>query len=140
MIRLYYFLFIAFVFGACTDIESSPDFHYETLPVDDVNIPDQLDFDKEHEITMKYTLPSSCYYFDRLYYTKKDSVRTLAIIALVDDESVCTQETKEGEYKFKLKTTQKEDYLFKIYKGVDAENKAVFDTIVSKTIEVGSVN
>ncbi|MDO6736806.1 hypothetical protein [Wenyingzhuangia sp. 2_MG-2023] len=127
-------LLTLFLFS-CSDDDNFSKFHIEYLPIDEAIFPSTFDYNEEYDITFKYTMPNSCYYFDNLYYKTNDSIRTVAIVAYVDDESECTEETREEEQTFKITAAQKEDYIFKIWKGKDDDNEDVYDEIIVPVLE-----
>ncbi|NJB82127.1 hypothetical protein [Wenyingzhuangia aestuarii] len=124
---------------SCSKQQDFPKFHLEAIQVDDLIIPDTITYQSELDVTFKYTLPNSCYYYNDLYYVANDSVRTTAIIAYVDEEAICTQATKEEEVTIHFKVEQEEDYIFKLYKGVDEDNKSIYEEKIVRVIEEDEV-
>jgi ABC-type uncharacterized transport system auxiliary subunit len=107
-----------------------PNYTYEFLKIDEATVPASFKFGQRDTIAIKYTLKNSCYAFDNLYYEYQDTARVVAVRALVSLDAACAEIIKQEEYKFIVNVTQKEDYLFKFYKGKDAEGVNIFDEIV----------
>ncbi|MFL0065866.1 hypothetical protein V3A08_09755 [Tenacibaculum maritimum] len=47
-----------------------------------------------------------------------------------DLETACTQKVIKNEFKFLVRAVQRNDYLFKFWKGKDKEGKDVFKEVV----------
>lgn len=137
----YLFLLSVLTIGlfSCTKENDNPNFHFEYLPVNEIIIPDSLDYKKEYNLTLKYTLPNDCYYYNNIYYTAKDTTRTVAIVAFVDDDASCVEDAKQEEKTLKLTVFQKEDYIFKIYKGTNNDDENIYKEIITRVIEDGVV-
>lgn len=106
-------------------------FSYEYVAIDEAITPASFTFGEKDSITVKYSLPNSCYFFDRMYYEYKDSTRIVAVIAYVDlKNSICNLPAIEEEHKFAVTATQREDYIFKFYKGRDTNGDSIFDEVV----------
>jgi hypothetical protein len=120
------------VFYSCLDNDNNEvDFTYEYLTIDEAITPASFTFGKQDSITIKYSLPNNCYSFNRLFYEYRDTTRVVAVFALVDlNNSICTQQIIPKEYKFAVTATQREDYIFKFYKGEDSGGESIFDEIV----------
>ena len=119
-----------FIFYSCLNNDDSPNFTYEYLAIDEAITPASFTFGEVDTIAVKYSLPSGCYSFDHLYYEVKDTTRIVAITALVNLDDACTQATIEEEYKFVVKATQEEDYVFKFYKGTDGNGENIFEEVI----------
>ncbi|NIJ43947.1 hypothetical protein FHR24_000386 [Wenyingzhuangia heitensis] len=127
---------------SCSNDQELPNFHHEYISVDELIIPDSLNYNEQYDITLKYTLPNSCYYYNNLYYVankENDSIKTMAIVAYVDEDSNCNQATIEEEQVYKITANQKEDYIFKLYKGVNDDNESIYEEKIVRVIEEGEV-
>ena len=131
MKRIALLLFLAFSLNSCmNDDDDYQKFHIDILPIEEAIIPDSFEWNQEYEITLKYKLPNGCYHFHSVYYRTEETNRTLAFYAVVDEDKPCTEAIVEEEYTFKLTATQKADYTFKIWKGVDEDEEDIFEEIV----------
>ncbi|TVZ56321.1 hypothetical protein OD91_1605 [Lutibacter sp. Hel_I_33_5] len=123
-------LFIGlFIFYACAE-DDELSYKYEFLKIDEYNVPASFKLGEIDSITVKYTLFGGCYQFNDLYYEYQDTARVVAITSVVFLDQPCTKELIKREHKFAVKATQKEDYLFRFWKGKDANDKNIFDDVV----------
>ncbi|QTE21579.1 hypothetical protein [Polaribacter cellanae] len=116
-------------FSACLN-NDTPNYKYEIVAIDEAKTPESFTFGKRDTITLKYTFKNTCYNFDNVYYEYQDTVRVVAIRAFVDLDATCTDAAIEKEHKFIVTATQKEDYLFKFFKGKDSNGENIFEEIV----------
>lgn len=117
------------LFSSCLDADE-PNYKYEFLKIDSAITPASFTYGEIDTIKIKYTLPNDCYYFDRLYYQYKDTTRTVAVTAAVSLNNTCEEIAMEEEYSFTVHAIQKEDYVFKFYKGKDADGESIFEDVV----------
>ncbi|WP_010134436.1 hypothetical protein [Ochrovirga pacifica] len=141
MKRIFYLLTLSALLFACSNDDefNFPKFHLEFLPIDEIDLPQTLEVDKDTLIDFKYTLKNGCYYYDNLYRKANDTASTnitLAVVAYVDDDAeTCSEETREEENTFSMRLSKKEDYLFKIYKGTDTDGNDVFEEITVSVVD-----
>lgn len=100
------------------------------LTIDEVSTPPFFTFNQVDTIKVKYTLPNSCHYFHSLYYQYQDTTRIIAIRAVNYLERSCTEVAQQKELKIPILVSQKEDYLFKFWKGKDNSQEDIFEEIV----------
>jgi hypothetical protein len=93
-------------------------------------VPERFTFGAQDTISIKYTLPNSCYFFDNLYYEYQAATRLVAVNSMVSLEDVCNEVTSQIEYKFVVNITQEEDYTFKFWKGKDSNGENIFEEII----------
>ena len=124
------FLGVLLFYSCLNNDNNIPNFAYELLPIDEAVTPANLTFGETDTIAITQTLPDSCYSFDRLFYETQDTTRIVAVIAYVDLESACTQATITEEYKFEVTATQREDYVFKFFKGTDSDGENIFEDVI----------
>jgi hypothetical protein len=130
MKRILYFALFTLLFTSCqNNNDDYPDFHFAVLPIEEATIPSSFELGETYEITLKYSLPNSCHSFYSLYYRYDEANRIVAINSFVDDESECTEALISKEYSFDVKVTQEEDYVFKLWKGVDDDDEDIFEEI-----------
>ncbi|WP_405610138.1 hypothetical protein [Polaribacter sp. Asnod1-A03] len=130
MKKLTLLLFGLIVFSSCLKDSDTLNYTYEYLPIDEAITPDSFTFGEVDTIHIKYSLPSYCYSFDRIYYETQDTTRIVAVTAFVDLEADCAEAIVQEEYKIPILATQEEDYVFKFFKGVDSDGENIFDEII----------
>ncbi|WP_237587392.1 hypothetical protein [Polaribacter sargassicola] len=130
MKKLTLLLFSLIVFTSCLDDSYTPNYTYEYLPIDEAITPDSLTFGEVDTIHIKYSLPNYCYSFDRIYYETQDTTRIVAVTALVNLDDDCAEQIIQEEYDIPIMASQKEDYIFKFFKGVDSDGENIFDEII----------
>ena len=65
-----------------------------------------------------------------MYFQHQDTARIVAIRALEYLDISCAQATIQKDLNIPILASQTEDYLFKFWKGVDANGNDLFDEIV----------
>lgn len=119
------------VFSACLNNDNDKlNYSFEYLPIDEAITPASFTFGQIDTITVKYSLPNGCYHFNQIYYETKDTTRIVAISAFVELDAPCTLAIIQEEKKIPVKASQKEDYVFKFYKGKDANGENIFEEVV----------
>jgi len=128
----YFLLFFGLlVFYSCFDNNlEAPNYRFEYLPIDSVITPESFTFGQTDTITMAYSLPNGCYSFDRIYYEVKDSTRIVAVTAIVELDTYCTEAIIQEETKFIVKASQLEDYVFQFFKGIDSSGTALYEEVI----------
>ena len=123
-------LSIITLFSACLNTNHEPNFGLEFLKIDSAITPVSFTYNQTDSITIKYTLPNSCHSFNNLHYDYDDNARIVAVVSFVVLDEACTQVTREEEFKFAVRVVQREDYLFKFYKGKDANGNNIFEEVL----------
>ncbi|QNM84812.1 hypothetical protein H9W90_11480 [Polaribacter pectinis] len=118
------------ILSSCLNNDNTSNYTFEYIAIDEAETPTSFTFGEKDTITLKYSLPSSCYSFDRIYYDYQDTTRTVAVIAFVNLDGNCTEDIRQEEYKLPITANQREDYLFKFYKGRDNDGKSIFEEVV----------
>ncbi|WP_232771606.1 hypothetical protein [Tenacibaculum sp. Bg11-29] len=116
--------------SSCLNNDDLPNYKYEFIKIDEVSAPNNFTYGVKDTIFIKYTLPNSCYRFNDVLYDYKDTTRTVAVRAIVNLDNACSEVITQKEYKLIVNALQKEDYLFKFYKGKDTDGKNIFEEIV----------
>ncbi len=121
------FILSAFLFLSC----SSNDIRQQLtrIKVDEATIPSVLTLGETTNITIKYTLVNDCISFLDLFYEQQGNSRVIAVIALKDVASSCAQVITQREFTFPLTVTQKDDYIFKLWKGKDSNGLNIFEEV-----------
>lgn len=127
IMKKYILLLLSVVtFTACLN-DDGPEYSYEILEVKEATVPDSFTFGEDGEITITYDLPSACYSFHSLYYEYQDTARIVAVNALKREINSCSEALIEKEHTFLVNVTQQEDYVFKFWKGTDADGNNIFE-------------
>tara|TARA_R110002073_G_scaffold279026_1_gene443007 strand:- start:271952 stop:272362 length:411 start_codon:yes stop_codon:yes gene_type:complete len=123
-------LVVVLMFVSCNlDDDDANNFTLETLPIKEAIVPDEFTYGSEQEITIKYDLLNGCYSFYNLYYQYDNDTRIVAVNSLLNQNAQCTEGIIEEEYTFTVKVVQHQDYVFKFWKGTDANGESIFEVI-----------
>jgi hypothetical protein len=115
-------------FLSCSPDNDYPNYSYEVLPVASYEVPASFKLGETYTITLKYQKPSSCYEYQGIYYDKNLNVRTIGIQAVVDKDQICNQALPPlSEVSFQFYVTNTGSYIFKFYKGKDANGVSLFE-------------
>lgn len=122
---------ISTLVGCTLDNENKDTYSYSILPIDSYTLPPTFKLGETYAIKLKYQRPTACYLFEGIYYNKNLNTRTIAIQAAVKDNQACTTELPPlSEASFNFQVTATGSYIFKFYKGKDAENKDLYEEVV----------
>lgn len=131
MKKLFFLIAIVLVLGSCSlDDDSAPAYHFEIVPVENFVVPDTFDYLGVHQIKLFYKKPNSCYDLAGIYFDKYLNERTVALQCVVLNSTNCQpleEELYEVDFNFEVIST--ETYLFKFYKGKDAQGNNIFEEI-----------
>lgn len=125
-------LSFALCFLSCS-LDSEDNQVIKLLTIDEAFTPQSFTYKSKDTIKVKYTLPNSCHSFFSLYYQSDGNARIIAIRALEKLNGGCSQQTISKELKIPIQVQQKEDYIFKFWKGKDTNGNDIFE---EKTIPV----
>jgi hypothetical protein len=122
-------LFLLTLTGCSID-DDQPNYSYEVLPVDSYTVPQSFTLGQTYEIKLKYKKPSDCYSFQGIYYDKNLNIRTIGIQTTVLENTNCPPLTSEPiEVSFNFYVTNTGSYIFKFYKGEDANGQNIFEEV-----------
>ncbi|PQJ80022.1 hypothetical protein [Polaribacter porphyrae] len=130
MKKVLLFIFGLLLFYACSVDNDQPNFRYELLTVDDYIVPTSFTFGQQDTIKVKYSLTNGCYSFDNIYYQYQDTARIVAVRAFVMLDETCTDVVTEGIFDLIVTPIQRQDYLFKFWKGTDSNGENIFEEVV----------
>jgi hypothetical protein len=107
-------------FAGCS-LEDTENFHFVTLPIESVDIPESFDLNETYEIKVTYLRTSDCAFFEGFDIVKEDTtVRNVAAIgSMLSDSDDCKEVLQEVETSFNFIVLYRETYLFKFYTGED---------------------
>ena len=115
-----------FLFNSCSP-DSDPNYLFELLPVQSVDIPTEFTLGETYQITMHYIRPTTCHSFNTLYYDKDLNVRTIAIESAVLQGGNCEESPNDlVECSFNFYVTSNGSYIFKFWQGKDANGENIF--------------
>lgn len=115
-------------FLSCSPDNDYPNYSYEVLPVASYEVPASFKLGETYTITLKYQKPTSCHGYQGIYYDKNLNVRTIGIQTVVDKDQICNQALPPiSEVSFQFYVTNTGSYIFKFYKGKDANGVAIFE-------------
>jgi hypothetical protein len=120
-------LFILVVlFNSCTP-DNGPIYSLAILPIESVDIPASFTLGSTYPITVHYKRPTTCHYFNGLYYKKYLNTRTVAIEAAVEQRNNCQPLTNEiVNYSFNFYVTSNGSYIFKFWHGKDDQGNDIY--------------
>lgn len=121
-------LILCFLINSCSR-EEDTSYSFEIMPIESVDIPTEFTLGETYPITVTYSAPTSCYYFNYFYYEKDLNIRTIAIqnaIALRNDCQDLSVANSSKTYTFNFYVTSIGSYIFKFYQGKDDQGYSVF--------------
>ncbi len=123
----------ALTVGSCTS-DDSPNYHYAVLAVESFDVPTSVETGGVYPITVRYKRPSTCHFFDGFYYDRRDHLRVIGVRNVVVDRNDCSptdpQEPElERHFSFSPLETAPYTYVFKFYKGKDAQGENLFEEV-----------
>ncbi len=125
------------VFVSCSDDDDNyHDYHLEYVGVTNAELPDEFIYGQTYRIDVTIELPNSCYfYYNQYEYFYEGTSRLIYPIAHVDDGIACTPNITETTFSIPVQVLQEEPYIFKFYKGEDADGQDTFLTIEVPVIQ-----
>jgi|SRR6218665_47242 len=118
---------LLFILNSCTP-EDGNNYSFELLPIESVDIPTEFVLGQTYPITVHYKLPTTCHFFNTLYYDKSLNVRTIAVESGVADRNDCEDlPNQTAEYTFNFQVTSNGgSYIFKFYQGKNEAGENIF--------------
>ncbi|MFK7781191.1 hypothetical protein [Psychroserpens sp.] len=118
---------ICSMWSCSTGDDNAPDFYYETLPIESVNLPEEFQLGSTHQISMTYLRPSGCHLFNDFYFVSEGNQRTIAIINTVFPDQDCeTFDYELEEVSFNFQVNSFEDYVFRFWQGEDNNGNDIY--------------
>jgi hypothetical protein len=122
-------VFTSIILLSCSNNESI-NFEYTFVPITEIIAPVSFTFGETDTLKLKYKLPNGCYHFNDVYYEYKDSTRIVAISAIRELNTYCTEAIITEEYALLVTAKQEEDYLFKFWKGTVNNGENIFEEVI----------
>lgn|SRR5690606_4747552 len=132
MKRLFTYVLVALFFVSCGVPDDTIDFYHEFMPVDSVEIPEELHVNETYQIVMSYTRPSDCYVFSDIYYVYESPFeRTVSIICKVYNNNENCDPLTYPAYDaiFNFTPTNTGTYVFNFWQGLDDNGENLFLTV-----------
>ena len=115
---------------SCSVDNDNITYTHSVLPVESYVVPASFTLGETYEIKLKYQKPSSCHIYQGIYYDKSLNTRTIGIQAAVQDNQACTTELPPlSEVSFNFVVNNTGSYIFKFYKGEDANGVNIFEEV-----------
>ncbi len=136
MKKFIFYCVLLFTFASCSlDDGNNSNFHFEIMPIDSVDIPNEFVLGETYPITVSYTKPSGCYVFHDFYYVKELNERTVAVINTVYEDNPCTQVAETVEATFNFMVTSNGTYVFKFWQGEDESGNDLYYIVEVPVVE-----
>ncbi|MGC4040992.1 MAG: hypothetical protein QM710_09485 [Flavobacterium sp.] len=117
------------VLNSCSLDDGATKYHLELRPIESVDIPAEFTLGQTYPITVHYKKPTTCHFFNNLYYEKNLNVRTIAVECAVEERDNCQDlsgDNGNAEQTFNFYVTSNGSYIFKFYQGKDANGNSIF--------------
>jgi hypothetical protein len=128
MKRIFFVIFAVLIFASCSDNDGS-DYHYELLATEDALVPEEFEYGKIYDITVKYIVPDDCYIASDILYEYDATARNIAVISLVVEENSCEPLELEQELNIRVHALQTSPYIFRFWQGEDDNGDPIYLTI-----------
>lgn len=125
MKRIFFVIFSFIIFVSCSN-DDGPTYHYELLAIEDVILPENFEYGKIYEVSLKYIQPDDCYISSDVLYEYDNDIRNVAVISTVLDDKNCFPSEFEDEISFKVQALQEETYVFKFWQGEDDNGEPIY--------------
>ncbi|GGF63243.1 hypothetical protein [Wenyingzhuangia marina] len=135
MKRLLFISIFALFLTSCLKDDDNPNYHFDTIPVESIELPDSFELNEVYDITINYNLPDSSHTFYQLYYEYNDKERIVAVITYVNEDVAATGPVINKDHTFRLTATQEDEYIFKVWKGKDENNEDIYETITVPVVD-----
>jgi hypothetical protein len=127
---------LTFIFWSCgVDDSSKDDFHFEILPIETVSLPEFLQGNDTNRVIYTFKVPSNCHSFSDLYYLENINERTIAVVALVTDNTETgldcenlDETIEERGFDF-FAAPGFDSYIFKFWQGEDENGNDLYYTV-----------
>ncbi len=130
MKKIVLFLIVITSFLSCSLDDDNTSYTYDVLPIESYIVPASFTLGETYEIKLKYQKPTSCHIYQGIYYDKNLNTRTIAIQTAVQNNQVCTQQIPPlSEVSFNFMVNNTGSYIFKFYKGEDANGEDIFEEV-----------
>jgi len=126
--RIFFVIFAVSLWVSCSD-DDSDDYHYELLPIEEAVLPDEFEYGKIYDLTVKYIVPDDCYVNSDILYEYDQDKRNVALISLVIESNDCETIELEQELTFQVNALQESPYIFRFWQGEDESGEPIYLTV-----------
>jgi hypothetical protein len=123
--RIFFVIFSFIIFVSCSN-DDGPTYHYELLAIEEVILPENFEYGKIYEVSLKYIQPDDCYISSDVLYEYDNDIRNVAVISTVLDDKNCFPSEFEDDISFKVQALQEETYIFKFWQGEDDNGEPIY--------------
>lgn len=122
---------VIFSFLSCSVDNDNPTYHFEFIPIENVELPEAFEYGNVYDIEYSYFKQSTCHHFNDLYYEPSGNTRTVAVINRVYHESsdvICEELIDQLEtrtFRFHVIDTN-DSIVFRFWQGVDENGEDEF--------------
>ena len=111
-------LLLLLVLNACDIGDDEVNYHFVTLRITDVSMPETFNLNETYEIGVTVLVPNGCTEFEGFDITSQGTtVRTVVAIGTQWDDVACTEVISEIETTFDFVCLYPETYLFRFWTG-----------------------
>jgi hypothetical protein len=119
---------------SCSPDDNGNIYRYDILKVESFEVPTEFISGDTYQIKVNYKRPTTCHYFNNLYFSRDANIRKIAIESVIEERDNClalTDNNPEIEYvfNFQVKQLAGTDYLFKFYKGKNTAGESIFEEV-----------
>lgn len=116
------------LFYSCDLDDDTQNFHFTTLSVVEVNLPESFKVNTTYDFEVTYVRPDSCTFFEGFDVTKTaETDRDVLVIgSVITDDVACAQAVEEVVAIFEFTVLFTEDYHFRFYSGQDSEGNPTY--------------
>lgn len=124
MKKIIFAFFSLILLFSCSDDDTN--YHYELLPIDEAIVPEEFEFGKIYDITVKYIRPDDCYINSDILYEYDFDARNIAVISTYVENNNCESLDSEEELTFRVQALQHSPYIFKFWQGDDDNGNPIY--------------
>ncbi|MCK4561785.1 MAG: hypothetical protein KAT78_02670 [Flavobacteriaceae bacterium] len=124
MKKILFAFFSLILLLSCSD--DSKNYHYELLPIIEVEVPDEFEFGNIYDITVKYIRPDDCYIYSDILYEYDFYTRNVAVISTIIEDNNCEILEIEERLTFRVQALQTSPYIFKFWQGDDENGNPIY--------------
>ena len=135
MKKTFFFWFVIATIWSCSVEDSVIDeFQLEILPIENASVPSQMRLGETYTINYSYLKPTTCHFFNDLYYISENNVKTIAVINKVlnvNSNIVCetlNNELEEKSFTFLAVGSDNVEgaYIFKFWNGEGSNGQDIY--------------
>ncbi len=113
------------LFQGCSLDDNEANFHFVSLSIVDVDIPDSFVLNETYEIGVTFIRPDGCTFFEgfNVLNTAQTDRDVVAIGTVIDNDTACTQAIEEVVATFTFVVLYNQEYHFRFYAGDDTDGE-----------------